>query len=163
MALVMDVMPFLHDALQEDSRWGDYVKTWWRATGERKEELDAQLQDIIKDVDFESPDLDEDLECAFNEYEKTHKLVFQTYDEERKLLRNIQVLENVIKVSDDLYDAMTYDDLCDIDFLHTDGVKHCYECVFFKSRDEGCMLQKVLGLAHEIRNVYDEKIKNNLN
>jgi hypothetical protein len=160
MALVIDVMPFLHDALTEDSRWGDYVKTWWRATGERKEELDAELQDIIKDVDSESPDLDEDLERAFNEYDKTHKLVFQTYDEERKLLRNKEAIENLIKAADDLDNAMTYDDLCENKILHTDGLKNCYGCAFYINWNEGCMLQKVLALTHQIRNVYDEKLKN---
>ena len=162
MALVIDVMPFLHDALFEETPWGDYVKTWWQATGEDKEKLDAELQDIIKDVDFESPDLDEDLEHAFNEYAKTHKLIFKSYDEERKLLRNKEALENIIKSGYDLHNAMTYDDLCDIDSLHTDGVKHCYECIFFKNRNEGCILQKITALTYELRNVYDEKLKNKL-
>jgi hypothetical protein len=76
---------------------------------------------------------------------------------------NIQALDNLIKAVDDLSDTMNYtEDLCENNILHTDGTHNCYGCVFYTNWNEGCMLNKVFALTHQIRTVYDEKIKNKL-
>ena len=74
---------------------------------------------------------------------------------------NIQVLlDTLIEATDDLSNETVYN-ICDNKIFHRDGVHNCYECVFYKGWNEGCMLTKISALAHEVKTIYDETIKNN--
>ena len=74
---------------------------------------------------------------------------------------NIPVLDKLFDVADDLNNEMIYrEGLCQtlVSITNNPEGLRCYDCIFYKSRKDGCMLSNALSILDDAKSAY-KKIK----